>query len=313
MPDNPISKKPIKKQYLVGAGIVTGVVVLLWYRRRAAAQQSINPIGSSANLPGTMPGGAGSSTTDLGNTGTGGIGSAPTNLQDWMAKVQLWANSLGFDAATTQNALQAYSIGSCIPGNGYNILNQALAVFGMPPQAPYQGLVQCQPFQPPAGGGGSDGGSGGGSGGGTGEAFTPLLRLINVHTGDHFWTESANEVASLVNSGNWRVEGPAASVASAASATAAPFLRLISTTGEHFYTASPTEAQSLQATGNWKVEGPAGYIDTVQGAGEVPLLRLINPANGQHFWTTSNNEVQSLASQGWKVEGVAGYANGPAA
>lgn len=288
MADNPITKKPINRNVYVGAGVVVGGLLYLWYRRRAAAASGgAQPGLIGATLPGTMPEGAMSNTTSVTP-----IGGSPVSLQEWFAKVQLWGNSLGYDPATIQNALQSYGLGNCLTETEYNILNTALGTFGMPPEAPYQGLAKCQPFQPPATDGGTDP-----------LRASSFLRLLSP-SGQHFWTTSQNEANSLSQQG-WKVEGPAANLEASQTATNTPFLRLLSPTGEHFWTAFADEAQSLANQG-WKIEGPAGYINTTAGSGQVPLLRLLSPS-GEHFWTTSQNEAQSLSSQGWKVEGAAGY------
>lgn len=126
---------------LVIAGAIVGLLAYLWWKRKqAASAQSGGAIGT---LPPAMPGGAESSTTQIGGSGTPSFNS----ITDWMSHVQTWGNSLGFDAATTQSALQAYSTGECLSGTQYKIIDQALGLFGMPPQAPYQGVVQCNPTQ----------------------------------------------------------------------------------------------------------------------------------------------------------------------
>jgi hypothetical protein len=138
-------KKPkVSRNTWLALGVVAGVVVYVWYKRRQAAAAAAGV----ATLPAGMPSGAQSGVS---TSPAGGPGTTFLSLQDWMSAVQRWATTLGFDAANTQNALQAYAGGHCLSSTQYAILNQALTVFGAPPNAPYQGLVQCtnQPPPPP--------------------------------------------------------------------------------------------------------------------------------------------------------------------
>lgn len=132
-------KKGVSRNTWLALGVVAGVVVYIWYKRRQSSSAAANTI---ATLPAGMPGGAMSSVTGAGRT-------TFNSLQDWMAHIQTWANSLGFDAAVTQNALQAYQGGHCLSGSQFAIIDQALTVFGAPPGAPYQGVVQCTPTPTP--------------------------------------------------------------------------------------------------------------------------------------------------------------------
>lgn len=136
MPEPQTKKKGQGRLVLVGAAV--GLLAYLWYKRRKAA--TATPATDTTGLSGNMPGGAGNQTT----AATSG---PPTfnSLPAWMAAVQTWANALGFDPATIQNALQHYMIGQCLSAEEYKIINLALGVFGQPPEAPSTGIVQCQP------------------------------------------------------------------------------------------------------------------------------------------------------------------------
>lgn len=147
MPPEKDKKKKggMSRSTLMIAGVLAGVAVYIWYRNKQAAAAAA--ASNVATLPSSMPAGAVSTTT-------GPVSSAVAtflSLSDWMNAVQTWGNSLGYDAATTQNALQTYRSGHCLPANQFAIINQALTRFGAPPNAPYQGVVQCT-ATPSAGG-----------------------------------------------------------------------------------------------------------------------------------------------------------------
>lgn len=140
MAEKPTGKKlgGLSRNTWLIAGLAMGALAYLyWKRKQASASNS----GLISTLPSSMPGGAGNASTTL----PSGTDLSFQSLQDWMSHVQGWANSLGFDAANVQNALQAYSLGTCLSQSQYNIINKALATFGQPPQAPFQGIVLCSP------------------------------------------------------------------------------------------------------------------------------------------------------------------------
>jgi hypothetical protein len=170
-PDN--KKGAISKRTWLIGGIVAGIAIYIWWKRKqaAAANSTVGGIPISG-----MPGGAGNATTSP----------APnqfTSLQAWMAAVQTWAVTLGYDPAVTQNALQAYSQGQCVTASGFTIIDKALGFFGQPPGAPYQGLVQC----------GNQPGGGSGGGGNLIDQFfyhNQLQELQNTGTSLlHQWTD----------------------------------------------------------------------------------------------------------------------------
>lgn len=143
MPPEEGSQKKImgmsRQTFFIVGGITVGGLLFLWYNMKKGKGQATG----IAGIPQAMPTGAMDTTSGVSGTGVF------NSLQDWMATVQRWASSMGFDAALTQNALQAYATGNCIDPSGYAILDQALSIFGMPPQAPYQGLVKCTPAPTP--------------------------------------------------------------------------------------------------------------------------------------------------------------------
>lgn len=124
--------------YVIGAGAaVVGYLLYRWYQNNK----------SNTSLVATTP-----AATTTGDTGSGGgsIGSitstTPTisTLSDWMSQAQTWLDSsLNADPATAQQALQNYSNGTCLDSTQYAYIDKALGQLGMPPNAPYQGLIKC--------------------------------------------------------------------------------------------------------------------------------------------------------------------------
>lgn len=136
----------------------------------------------------------------------------------------------------------------------------------------------------------------------------PMYRLYNRYTGEHFYTDSANERAQL-NRVGWIDEG-IGWIAPEKSNT--PVYRLYNRYvpgGDHHYTTSASERDACIAKG-WIDEGVGWYSDDSK---TVPLYRQYNPnaKTGTHNYSTSKNESDHLVSLGWRYEGVAWYgANG---
>ncbi|MEE3420937.1 MAG: CAP domain-containing protein [Lachnospiraceae bacterium] len=136
----------------------------------------------------------------------------------------------------------------------------------------------------------------------TGRVKTPMYRLYNPNSGEHFYTASTGERANLVKAG-WRYEGigwyaPALSTK--------PVYRLYNANaGDHHYTANGAEADKLIDAG-WRYEGVGWYSD-VQHA--VPLYRQYNPhaRSGAHNYTTSAGEKSYLVRLGWRDENIGWY------
>ncbi|MCT0450002.1 hypothetical protein EFK69_12910, partial [Lactococcus lactis subsp. lactis] len=111
---------------------------------------------------------------------------------------------------------------------------------------------------------------------------SPVYRLYNKNTGEHFYTESAYEKQSLKNAG-WNDEGLGWN--SATSGT--PVYRVYNPNvggGDHYYTMSKYEAQSLVNVGwRWDNNGKAAFYS----GGSVNLYVAYNPnANsGSHNYT----------------------------
>lgn len=144
MPEENESLKPSKKNaiwYVLGAA--AGLGLYLWYRN----YQNNQTLAATQNALANEPSGASNSTT---NVGASPITSTISTLSDWMTQAQQWLDGQGYDAATVQNALQAYSQGTCLTSQEFQYLDKALGQFGMPPDAPFQGLVQCPQTSPPS-------------------------------------------------------------------------------------------------------------------------------------------------------------------
>ena len=123
-----------------------------------------------------------------------------------------------------------------------------------------------------------------------------MYRLYNPYTGEHFYTASDYERASLARAG-WNYEG----VGWTAPSVGDSVFRLYNPyAGDHHYTTSWYECQSLQRAG-WSYEG----VGWKTGSG-APLLRQYNPyaTTGTHNYTTSAYERDALIRLGWRDEGI---------
>lgn len=148
MPDGDIGEKVAgidrKWWYVIGAGagVVGYFIYRAWKNRQASA--------SNAAI-GAMPSGAGSATTDLSGV-TPSVTQTISTLSDWMSQAQTWlTKSLNADPAVVQSALQHYANGHCLTAQEYAYIDKALGQLGMPPDAPYQGLIKCAGAPPPKG------------------------------------------------------------------------------------------------------------------------------------------------------------------
>ena len=123
-----------------------------------------------------------------------------------------------------------------------------------------------------------------------------MYRLYNPNSGEHFYTASDNERASLARIG-WIYEG----VGWKAPSVGDSVFRLYNpNAGDHHYTASWEECEGLRRVG-WTYEG----VGWKTGSG-TPLLRQYNPyaTTGTHNYTTSTAERDSLIRLGWRDEGI---------
>ena len=139
MAEEEIKKLTNNKTVWYVAGAVVAVLGYLWWKHRQASAAS-NAV-TNAGIPLNEPSGAMGNTTSFAQLPT----SNPiSTFTDWANSVQTWASkTLGKDAADVQNALQAYSNGECLTSSQYSVIDQALAQFGAPPNAPFNGVVMC--------------------------------------------------------------------------------------------------------------------------------------------------------------------------
>lgn len=131
-------------------------------------------------------------------------------------------------------------------------------------------------------------------------AETPMHRLYNPNTSEHFYTANPAEKNHLVHLG-WSYEG----IGWYAPTTGQPVYRLYNpNTGDHHYTTSKGESDYLNHIG-WNYEGVAWY-----SGGDAPIHRLYNPnaKTGSHHYTLSKGESDYLDHIGWNYEGIGWYA-----
>ena len=135
-----------------------------------------------------------------------------------------------------------------------------------------------------------------------GEDYTPMYRLYNPNSGEHFYTGSTEETQNLVKAG-WNYEGVAWN---APISEGEPVYRLFNpNNGDHHYTMSQEEVDMLVGYG-WQYEGVAWNS---AGSDNVPQYRLFNPNAdcGSHHYTSSVEERDYLVSLGWHYEGIGWY------
>ena len=131
---------------------------------------------------------------------------------------------------------------------------------------------------------------------------TPVYRLYNEYTGEHFYTTSTGELNVDVNAG-WTYEGRGWM----APTTGTPVYRLFNPHakgGDHYYTMSVGEANSLVAKG-WRWDNnkkPVFY-----SGGNIPVYVAFNPhaKSGSHNYTINGAEQNSLLRKGWKYSSTA--------
>ena len=131
---------------------------------------------------------------------------------------------------------------------------------------------------------------------------TPMYRLYNENSGEHFYTGSVEERDMLVTAG-WHYEGVAWN---APTTKGAPVYRLYNpNNGDHHYTMSAEERDMLVTVG-WRYEGVAWNSAP---ATNIPMFRLYNPNAdcGSHHYTGSTEERDFLVSLGWHYEGIGWY------
>ena len=131
---------------------------------------------------------------------------------------------------------------------------------------------------------------------------TPMYRLYNPNSGEHFYTGSTEERDMLASLG-WQYEGVAWN---APTKKGTPVYRLFNpNNGDHHYTMSAEERDMLTALG-WQYEGVAWNSAS---SSNIPMYRLFNPNAdcGSHHYTGSMEEREFLVSLGWIYEGIGWY------
>ena len=134
---------------------------------------------------------------------------------------------------------------------------------------------------------------------------TPMYRLYNPNSGEHFFTGSEEERDDLVEAG-WNYEGVAWN---APIKVGDPVYRVFNpNSGDHHYTMSMEEVYMLTDLG-WKYEGVAWNCAPSKDPRSVPQYRLYNPNAdlGCHHYTSSKTERDKLVKDGWKYEGIGWY------
>ena len=134
------------------------------------------------------------------------------------------------------------------------------------------------------------------------DSSTPVYRLYNPNTGEHFYTGNSYEEKSLSANG-WVYEG----IGWQAATSGTSVYRVYNPNakgGDHYYTMSKYEAQTLVNSGwKWDNNGKAAFFS----GGNINLYVAYNPnaQSGSHNYTTSNFEQSSLLKGGWKYGAVA--------
>ncbi|MDR2977339.1 MAG: hypothetical protein LBV19_08660 [Streptococcaceae bacterium] len=126
-----------------------------------------------------------------------------------------------------------------------------------------------------------------------------IFRMYNPNTGEHFYTVSSYEAASLLINSGWNYEGTLGKTYTTGHSTAVTRL-YNKNAGVHYYTSSEYEARSLMAKG-WVDEGVA-FID----AGQFDVYAAYNANNSQHNYTMFLAEENSLLGAGWQPAGGMG-------
>ena len=130
------------------------------------------------------------------------------------------------------------------------------------------------------------------------EGTSPIFRLYNPRTGNHFYTRSSSERDSAISNHSYVSEGTAFYAYPDQNSGKSPVYRFYSSlTGDHFYTASEGEKSSVQNNPQWgyTYEGIAFYVSLSQESETSPVYRFYSPSTGDHFYTASENEANSIS------------------
>ncbi len=151
------------------------------------------------------------------------------------------------------------------------------------------------------------------------KAGIPIYRLYNRWDGQHLFTPSASEVATLLAYG-WKDEGVAFRAYSTSEKPAdvdvVAVHRLYNrSNSDHFLSKSESEVANLASHG-WTDEGTVFYAPT--SGTPYAVYRTFNSymrangGRGSHMWTISKGEYDTNVKAGCTGEGIQWYAIGPA-
>ncbi|EOH74394.1 hypothetical protein [Enterococcus malodoratus] len=132
---------------------------------------------------------------------------------------------------------------------------------------------------------------------------TTINRLYNPNSGEHLFTPSDFERATLINFG-WKDEGIGFYGQGYTTEKTSYVSRVYNpNAGDHHYTASNDEVQHLVKVG-WHDDNIGFHMPF---SGGQPVYRLYNPnaTAGAHHFTLLKSERDHLIKVGWKDEGIA--------
>ena len=142
-------------------------------------------------------------------------------------------------------------------------------------------------------------------------ALNPVYRFYDRDKGDHFYTTSAEEKASIqANLKNMSYEGVQWSTPDKGAGTIDVY-RFYKNDGTHLYTSNVTEKDAIIANlKDYTYEGVAFQAysspSVVSDGAALTLTRFYNTKTGEHHLAASQAEVDGLTAQGW------GTSEGPA-
>ncbi len=132
---------------------------------------------------------------------------------------------------------------------------------------------------------------------------TTLYRIFNPATGEHIFTEDANEVANATQNLGWTLDGEV----SGTSAGTKPVYRLMDLVhGVHIYSTDKNEVETLVDAGVAQLEG-VQFMTVEQGENTDDYYRLSDPTGTfPHMYSNDENEIAALVASGVYV--LDGYA-----
>lgn len=137
-----------------------------------------------------------------------------------------------------------------------------------------------------------------------GFAMTPMYRLYNKISGEHFYTANSEERSGLIKAG-WQDEGIGWY---APINEGVDVYRLYNPEGDHHYTTDAKEKEALIKAG-WKDEGVGWKSFEDDGINATAVYRQYNPNEYicNHNYTVSETESKHLIGVGWLDEKVGWY------